>query len=171
MAVYMVVVKNGQRVWEYLARLRSHHNSIRSLLFGVHLDSNEPRLLSLGKDRFLVRHSVQFADPLAPAPSCLFHPHHLMQTPPAACWENGYGEASQTSPCWHLRSDGSHGSCPEAEVGRGRVCPTQDRRSSRLHSPASTGKADTNTSSASRGQGATVTYVGTQQEGGWGRHS
>ncbi|XP_077015869.1 cilia- and flagella-associated protein 251 isoform X2 [Tamandua tetradactyla] len=57
-AVYKVIVKNGQRVWEYLARLRSHHKNIQSLLFGVHLDSNEPRLLSLGKDRLLIEYNL-----------------------------------------------------------------------------------------------------------------
>ncbi|XP_037672857.1 cilia- and flagella-associated protein 251 isoform X2 [Choloepus didactylus] len=57
-AVYKVMVKNGQRVWEYLARLRSHHKSIQNLLFGVHLDSNETRLLSLGKDRLLIEYDL-----------------------------------------------------------------------------------------------------------------
>ncbi|KAM8812106.1 cilia- and flagella-associated protein 251 [Rhynchonycteris naso] len=57
-AVYMVQVISGQRVWQYLARLRSHRKSIQTLLFGVHLDSNDPRLLSLGRDRLLIEYDL-----------------------------------------------------------------------------------------------------------------
>jgi len=52
--VYKRVLKNGSRCWEHLAGLHSHYKPIRSILFGVQLDSNEPRLLSLGEDRQLV---------------------------------------------------------------------------------------------------------------------
>uniref|UniRef100_A0A8D2Q6N2 Cilia- and flagella-associated protein 251 n=1 Tax=Varanus komodoensis TaxID=61221 RepID=A0A8D2Q6N2_VARKO len=52
-----------EKVWERLAALHAHCKPIRTILFGVHLDSNEPRLLSLGEDRLLVEydlpHSVQ----------------------------------------------------------------------------------------------------------------
>ncbi|XP_055963152.1 cilia- and flagella-associated protein 251 [Sorex fumeus] len=57
-AVYKVVVSGGLRVWEYLARLRSHRKSIRTVLFGIHLDNNEPRLLTLGVDRLLIEYDL-----------------------------------------------------------------------------------------------------------------
>ncbi|NXH46951.1 CF251 protein, partial [Dicaeum eximium] len=56
--VYKSVLQNGSRCWEHLAGLESHYKRIRSILFGVHSDSNEPRLLSLGEDRQLVEYDL-----------------------------------------------------------------------------------------------------------------
>uniref|UniRef100_A0A8C6K0V0 Cilia- and flagella-associated protein 251 n=1 Tax=Melopsittacus undulatus TaxID=13146 RepID=A0A8C6K0V0_MELUD len=56
--VYKRVLQNGSRCWEHFAELCSHYKPIRSILFGVQLDSNEPRLLSLGEDRHLVEYDL-----------------------------------------------------------------------------------------------------------------
>jgi len=53
--VYKRVLQNERRCWEHLAGLHSHYKPIRSILFGIQLDGSEPRLLSLGEDRQLVR--------------------------------------------------------------------------------------------------------------------
>ncbi|NXX44238.1 CF251 protein, partial [Tricholaema leucomelas] len=57
--VYKRVLQNGSGCWEHLAGLHSHYKPIRSILFGIQLDSNEPRLLSLGEDRQLVEYDLK----------------------------------------------------------------------------------------------------------------
>jgi WD40 repeat protein len=44
--------------WEYLGKHRAHYKSIQDVTFGIALDSDTPRLLSVGQDRALIEYDI-----------------------------------------------------------------------------------------------------------------
>jgi len=51
--------KNGEQRWSYLGKHRAHYKQISDILFTTSLDTNQPRLLSIGHDRMLVEYDIK----------------------------------------------------------------------------------------------------------------
>uniref|UniRef100_H3BG34 Cilia- and flagella-associated protein 251 n=1 Tax=Latimeria chalumnae TaxID=7897 RepID=H3BG34_LATCH len=56
--VFQIMTTKNGKVWEFLGKQKSHYKPIKSIMFGIHFDSDQPRLLSLGMDRVLVEYDL-----------------------------------------------------------------------------------------------------------------
>ncbi|KAH9503911.1 Cilia- and flagella-associated protein 251 [Bulinus truncatus] len=56
--VYKRQRKEGRSPFIWHGRYRSHYKPIKDLLFEIHLDTNQPKLLSLGEDRMLIEYDL-----------------------------------------------------------------------------------------------------------------
>ncbi|XP_077995257.1 cilia- and flagella-associated protein 251-like [Glandiceps talaboti] len=56
--VYKAQPRSVDEPWIYLGKQRAHYKPIRGVMFGTALDSDSPRLLSVGEDRTLVEYDI-----------------------------------------------------------------------------------------------------------------
>ncbi|XP_077862113.1 cilia- and flagella-associated protein 251-like [Saccoglossus kowalevskii] len=57
-SVFKAQPYNEQEPWMYLGKQRAHYKPVRGIMFGRTLDSEVPRLLSVGEDRTLVEYAI-----------------------------------------------------------------------------------------------------------------
>ena len=59
MTIFRREKSRGVEPFVYFGRHRAHYKLIADIMFGIQLDSDQPRLLSIGEDRMLVSAASQ----------------------------------------------------------------------------------------------------------------